>query len=1379
MLKRGVFSLIFSSIIFLLFLSLVSAINDLNLTDSGIDYELFINTTSGERVVKAYSSPINFYNGTGYESINSTIINQGCDYDYCVRKGIYYADFRGSSMADDFVKFYVNGSYLVFKPINLSYVYEDQSEIVASLVNVSGYTNQSQFVYPSIFGSGFDITYEYLSPYLKEILSIENNSLLQDTNLNQTDETFLSLSFEIESSSLSEGDTWEDGEIYLTGYIAESNQTLNYTQWNISEPVRIQGSISFNNTDGKFMYNVPQPFAWDSNGSFIGLEYELKSVDNAIILSILTPYNWLKNNSRVYPIRIDPDVGPLNRDEVGMAWKRADGTYDFTNYPGTRIDVGKNEAGTIIKLYMLYDLSNNIRNELGEAEVTNNVVEFQVQYDDGLFPALYVRGDADYGASRNAQGWFNYIDGGPFQFNYNIGTNYFFGLDSEIEKLADHSRYYYMHYTGYQSSFWGIVRLWDDAYLSFSYQCVQTEGCNEYCDINLGNGQSCDCNQECSSGNCVGGQCVANLCGNGVIEQGEQCDDGGTSNGDGCSSTCQIEQYWQCNGQPSECDGICGDGRIRGQETCDDGNLNNGDGCSNMCREESEWSCVGEPSYCTCDVPDGSGSRCDCDTDNDCPNGYMCEQSSGYDACVLPTQCGGLIAVIGEDSEGGGIQGLKVFLEGTPKGETDNFGSKEIVVPEGSVACSELQEVQVKCSDEVTVCGTDYVSMDSQNDYDSAQFICDMCLPDPEDLYVERNDIRFRDDISGNTNVSATIHTIGVTASNVDVDIIKVCGGQYQATRKVIPSVSNSQSYIVSSIEDLDGCSKVRINVDPENEIDEGDKENNNQAEEFVIDPVNVYLNVDTSYSLVDNTIEEYINDFANPVSQGDAQLEIFVGGTLGPSVQNGWGKRNELVVYRDEVEGVPYNGIVGKRFDGQGGNPRLYVFGNEIDGTLVALRTLTRERNVLLNERNLNSPVEPFYSSEEDLDAISVFDYMHTDENQASYRDNDQIFADTVDNVLRRNTFNLAIKRVKTTNDDTVLRLKNINQEMSPAFRNFTNTRPVVLGHGIFNNLFSLEEIGVKIARDEAFSESYIRDAWLIEYAGGPNTDCDVCPNYTFDDLTDNYWPALIGGVIKYADEVSEETIDSVDYVGYSLGGGIGIRSYEKYYSSGKNDAGYYVDENGNWSLFNLPSNFVNHMALIAPMGSFNSFIPSPVELCILEYGNEVNSLIDHKNHIDKEDVTIALLIASINDGPLNIPGTSYNFLCTTAAIALGKPSQKVSYNTWRNLTEDIIQNQNDPEPDLSSINEFMIIRGRSPLVYIPIGSDGVIPHGDVDEIYDNLEVTETNEKYKVKVPHPHDDIPNREPSIYHPLISKFLNDIGYSQDDFDNYILEYYIEV
>jgi cysteine-rich repeat protein len=49
----------------------------------------------------------------------------------------------------------------------------------------------------------------------------------------------------------------------------------------------------------------------------------------------------------------------------------------------------------------------------------------------------------------------------------------------------------------------------------------------------------------CSAGICNGaGACVtAQVCGNGVVEVevGEQCDDGNTTSGDGCSSTCTIE----------------------------------------------------------------------------------------------------------------------------------------------------------------------------------------------------------------------------------------------------------------------------------------------------------------------------------------------------------------------------------------------------------------------------------------------------------------------------------------------------------------------------------------------------------------------------------------------------------------------------------------------------------------------------------------------------------------------------------------------------------------------------------------------------------------------------------------------------------------------
>ena len=57
----------------------------------------------------------------------------------------------------------------------------------------------------------------------------------------------------------------------------------------------------------------------------------------------------------------------------------------------------------------------------------------------------------------------------------------------------------------------------------------------------------------------------------------EECDDGNTSDGDGCSTTCLNE----CAAR-----GSCGNGRIDAGETCDDGNLGAGDGCSPGCVRE-------------------------------------------------------------------------------------------------------------------------------------------------------------------------------------------------------------------------------------------------------------------------------------------------------------------------------------------------------------------------------------------------------------------------------------------------------------------------------------------------------------------------------------------------------------------------------------------------------------------------------------------------------------------------------------------------------------------------------------------------------------------------------------------------------------------------
>lgn len=56
---------------------------------------------------------------------------------------------------------------------------------------------------------------------------------------------------------------------------------------------------------------------------------------------------------------------------------------------------------------------------------------------------------------------------------------------------------------------------------------------------------------------------LAAVCANGVIDAGEMCDDGNSTNADGCSSVCAIETGSLCTGSPSVCSTPCGDGVCR------------------------------------------------------------------------------------------------------------------------------------------------------------------------------------------------------------------------------------------------------------------------------------------------------------------------------------------------------------------------------------------------------------------------------------------------------------------------------------------------------------------------------------------------------------------------------------------------------------------------------------------------------------------------------------------------------------------------------------------------------------------------------------------------------------------------------------------------
>jgi cysteine-rich repeat protein len=92
-------------------------------------------------------------------------------------------------------------------------------------------------------------------------------------------------------------------------------------------------------------------------------------------------------------------------------------------------------------------------------------------------------------------------------------------------------------------------------------------------------------------------------CGDGVMQLGEECDDGNADDGDGCQATCRLPYCGDGVVDPGEtCDeGLqnsdapdatcrtnciaagCNDGILDVGEVCDDGNLVNGDGCDTDC----------------------------------------------------------------------------------------------------------------------------------------------------------------------------------------------------------------------------------------------------------------------------------------------------------------------------------------------------------------------------------------------------------------------------------------------------------------------------------------------------------------------------------------------------------------------------------------------------------------------------------------------------------------------------------------------------------------------------------------------------------------------------------------------------------------------------
>jgi cysteine-rich repeat protein len=64
------------------------------------------------------------------------------------------------------------------------------------------------------------------------------------------------------------------------------------------------------------------------------------------------------------------------------------------------------------------------------------------------------------------------------------------------------------------------------------------------------------------------------VCGNGVVEDGEECDDGNTDKDDGCDESCKVETDWSCEEADANSASVCVDDWVTVCFDIHDGNEN-------------------------------------------------------------------------------------------------------------------------------------------------------------------------------------------------------------------------------------------------------------------------------------------------------------------------------------------------------------------------------------------------------------------------------------------------------------------------------------------------------------------------------------------------------------------------------------------------------------------------------------------------------------------------------------------------------------------------------------------------------------------------------------------------------------------------------------
>ncbi|UCE74758.1 MAG: hypothetical protein JSV56_03395, partial [Methanomassiliicoccales archaeon] len=231
-------------------------------------------------------------------------------YAYTSENSLYQLFFKERSNAEALVKLgnvrpdgIDECNALVFQPKKMQYRDDlNESDILANVSDVPSYIGPSSIQWNESFEVGTSLTclkYVVEVDRLKEFLILNELPRAPDDILNPTNIT-LDYGFKI---AFGDNIIWAEGEKKTADFVTT-------------------GAIEFRNSVGEIQYTMPEPFAVDSNNMITACSYRFDFKEEGALLYIMTPYEWLADEDRAYPVTIDPTTiassGTGNGD--GVVW---------------------------------------------------------------------------------------------------------------------------------------------------------------------------------------------------------------------------------------------------------------------------------------------------------------------------------------------------------------------------------------------------------------------------------------------------------------------------------------------------------------------------------------------------------------------------------------------------------------------------------------------------------------------------------------------------------------------------------------------------------------------------------------------------------------------------------------------------------------------------------------------------------------------------------------------------------------------------------------------------------------------------------------------------------------------------------------------------